>query len=99
MRGLCFCRSKPDGTAPTDGEQVPYSGDAGDDEGPAHMDAEEPPQAAKPDLGTDATTNSIPPQEAVPYQDQQPPHTQAALHAHSQSLAPPSAFGRPIIET
>lgn len=90
--------SKPDGTAPTDGEQVPYSGDAGDDDGTAPMDAEEASQAAKPDLDTDAATNSIPPQEAL-HQDQRPTHAQAALHAQSQSLAPPSAFVRPIFET
>lgn len=89
--------SKPEGAAAAaEGEQIPFSGPAGDEE---PMDAEAPAQAAKPVMNIEFDRGSIQPPGTASDQDQRPTHSEALLAAQPQTLAATTSLGRPIIQT
>lgn len=89
--------SKPEGAAAaTEGEQVPFSGPAGDEE---PMDAEASAPAAKPVMNIEIDRGSIQPQGTASDQDQRPSHSVALPAAQPQNLAATGSLGRPVIQT
>ncbi|DBB04401.1 hypothetical protein WJX77_002015 [Trebouxia sp. C0004] len=89
--------NKPEGAAAaTEGEQIQFSGPAGDEE---LMDAEVPDQAAKPVMNIEIDRGSIQPQGTGSHQDQRLNHSEALPAAQPQNLAATSSLGRPIIQT
>lgn len=93
----CSCRSKPEGAAAaTEGEQIPFSGPAGDEE---PMDTEAPAQVAKPVMNIEVDRGSIQPQGTASDQDQRLSHSEAPPAAQPQNLAATGSLGRPIIQT